>query len=160
MHNVEYGMCNGGFFMKKIFTLTLLFALLNICVSNKVFARESSPDENRSVELSFSINWTFGCYKETTFSNISQDLLAPRFQLDTTIITGSFLHKITADYFFCRPKSNMTQTALVYPSLLHRNKWSQRQYLGNRAAESIVPTPASLLHHWLHHWQPSQACAS
>ena len=100
--------------MKKIFTSALLFVLLNICVSNKVFARESSTDENRSVELSFSINWTFGCYKETTFSNISQDLLAPRFQLDTKIITGSFLHKITADYFFCRPKSNMTQTALVY----------------------------------------------
>ena len=100
--------------MKKLFVTTLLFVLLNICVSNKIFARESSPDENSSVELSFSINWTFGCYKETTFSNLSQDLLAPRFQLDTKIITGDFLHKITADYFFCRPKSAMTQTAIVY----------------------------------------------
>ena len=100
--------------MKKLSVTTLLFVLLNICVLNKIYARDSTTEEDCSVELSFSINWTFGCYKETSFSNISQDLLAPRFQLDTKIISGDFLHKITADYFFCRPKSAMTQTAVVY----------------------------------------------
>ena len=72
-------------------------------------------DEKKTrVELTFSINWTFGCYKEMTFANISQSILSPRFQLDTKIFSGNYLHKITADYYFTNPKSAMTQAALVY----------------------------------------------
>ena len=45
-------------------------------------------DKNMSFEIKFSIGWTFGCYKETTFSNISQSLLSPRYQLEAKIKTN------------------------------------------------------------------------
>ena len=73
-----------------------------------------AEEKKTQVELSFSINWTFGCYKETTFANISQSILAPRFQLDSKIYSGDMLHIITADYYFCKPDSAMTNTAVVY----------------------------------------------
>ena len=79
-------------------------------ISLSLFAEEKKTQ----VEISFSINWTFGCYKETTFANISQSILAPRFQLESKIFSGNLLHKITADYYFCRPDSAMTETAVVY----------------------------------------------
>ena len=93
--------------MKKKLFAAACFVLLAAGIA---FAEEKKTQ----VEMSLSINWTFGCYKETTFSNISQSLLAPRFQLDTKIFSGNMLHKITADYFFCNPNSAMTQTAVVY----------------------------------------------
>ena len=91
---------------KKIFSA--IAGLLLISIS--LFAEEKKSQ----VELTFSINWTFGSYKETTFANISQSLISPRFQLDTKIFSGNLLHKITADYYFAHPKSAMTKTALVY----------------------------------------------
>ena len=95
----------------KIATKKLaLTAILTFCFSVTLFSEEKKP----SVELDFSINWTFGCYKETTFSNISQSFLAPRFQLAAKIYSTNLMHKITADYFFSRPKSAMSQTSLVY----------------------------------------------
>ena len=92
--------------IKKI--ICAIFGLL--VISGSVFADEKKTQ----VEVSFSINWTFGRYKETSFANISQSLISPRFQLDTKIISGNLLHKITAEYYFSHPKSAMTQTALVY----------------------------------------------
>ncbi len=81
-----------------------------VLITTSIFAEEKKTQ----VELSFSINWTFGCYKETTFANISEAIVTPRFQLDTKIFSGNLLHKITADYYFSNPNSAMTQTALVY----------------------------------------------
>ena len=92
--------------IKKIITGIIGLALLSF----SIFAEEKKTQ----VELSFSVNWTFGCYKETTFSNISQSILSPRFQLESKIFSGNMLHKITADYYFCNPKSAMTDTAVVY----------------------------------------------
>lgn len=46
--------------IKKI--LAVIIGLVLITFS--IFADEKKTQ----VELSFSINWTFGCYKETTFS--------------------------------------------------------------------------------------------
>ena len=92
--------------IKKIITGIIGLALLSF----SIFAEEKKTQ----VELSFSVNWTFGCYKETTFSNISQSILSPRFQLESKIFSGKMLHKITADYYFCNPKSAMTDTAVVY----------------------------------------------
>ena len=91
---------------KKIFAV--MFGLLLLSFS--FFADEKKTQ----VELSFSINWTIGCYKETSFANISQSILSPRFQLESKIFTENMLHKITADYYFCHPKSAMTDTAVVY----------------------------------------------
>ena len=93
---------------------TLLLPLL-IFFSLSVFAEniiENSKD--KSFDLKFSIGWTFGCYKETTFANIAQDILSPRYQLEATIKSGNFLHTITADYYTARPKSSMTETAVAY----------------------------------------------
>lgn len=73
-----------------------------------------SQEKKTSFELDFFINWTFGSYKEMTFSNISQSILAPRFQIDAKIYSANLIHKITADYFFCKPESKLTETALVY----------------------------------------------
>ena len=92
--------------IKKI--ICAIFGLL--VISGSVFADEKKTQ----VEFSFSINWTFGCYKETTFANISQTILSPRFQLESKIFTENMLHKITADYYFCNPKSVMTTTSVVY----------------------------------------------
>ena len=47
-------------------------------------------------------------------SNISQSILAPRFQIDAKIYSANLVHKITADYFSCKPESKLTETALVY----------------------------------------------
>lgn len=88
----------------------VLIIILILCIYNASFSQEKPT----SVELDLSINWTFGCYKEMTFSNISQSILAPRFQLGSKIYSGNFMHKITADYFFCKPQSAMTETSLVY----------------------------------------------
>ena len=88
----------------------VLAAFFIFCFSASLFSREKKS----SVELDLSINWTFGCYKETTFSNISQSILAPRFQLASKIYSGDFLHIITADYFFAKPESAMTKSSLVY----------------------------------------------
>ena len=87
-----------------------LAVILILSFSARIFSQEKKT----SVELDFSINWTFGSYKEMTFSNISQSILAPRFQLDAKIYSTKLMHKITADYFFCKPESVMTQRSLVY----------------------------------------------
>ena len=94
--------------MKTKKFLAVIIGLFIISLS--VFAEEKKTQ----VEISFSLNWTIGCYKETTFANISQKILAPRFQLDSKIYSGNMLHIITADYYFCRPNSAMTKTAVVY----------------------------------------------
>ena len=93
--------------MKKLFFLAAL------CIF--VFMHPLFGEQNRtSVEVAFRIDWTFGCYKETTFSNISQSLMSPRFQLETSILHDNFMHKITLDYFYGKPQSAMTDTAVVY----------------------------------------------
>jgi hypothetical protein len=92
--------------IKKL--LAVIFGLSIMTFS--IFAEEKKTQ----VEISFSINWIFGCYKETTFANISQTILAPRFQLDSKIYSGNMLHIITADYYFFHPDSAMTNTAVVY----------------------------------------------
>ena len=92
--------------IKKFFAVIIGLVL----ISFSIFADEKKTQ----VEFSFSINWTFGCYKETTFANISQSILSPRFQLESKIFTENMLHKITADYYFCNPKSVMTTTSVVY----------------------------------------------
>ena len=88
----------------------LVAVLLIMCTSGVLFSQEKKTE----VELSLSLNLNFGCYKESTFSNISQSILAPRFQLDSKFYTKNFLHIITADYFFCRPDSAMTRTTVIY----------------------------------------------
>ena len=93
-------------FTKKVVLATILI----LCIYNTFYSQEKKT----FVELDFSINWTFGSYKEMTFSNISQSFLAPKFQLGSKINSEKFMHKITADYFFCKPQSAMTETSLVY----------------------------------------------
>ena len=92
--------------IKKFFAVIIGLVL----ISFSIFADEKKTQ----VEFTFSINWTFGCYKETTFANISQSILSPRFQLESKISSENMLHKITVDYYFCRPKSAMTTTGVVY----------------------------------------------
>ena len=92
--------------IKKLLSVIIGLFILSL----SIFAEEKKTQ----VEISLSINWTFGCYKETSFANISQKILAPRFQLDSKIYSGNMLHIITADYYFCHPKSAMTNTAVVY----------------------------------------------
>ena len=92
--------------MKKLFII-ILSVLLSLPA---VFAEQ----QKTSVDVAFSIDWTFGCYKETTFASISQSLLSPRFQLETTIRSNDFMHKITLDYFYAKPTSAMTETAVSY----------------------------------------------
>ncbi len=92
--------------MKKLYAI---FLLAFICGS--VIAAQ---EKDKSVELKAFIGWTFGCYKEMTFANISESLMSPRYQLEAKIKSGNFMHVITADYFFSHPKSAMTTTAVVY----------------------------------------------
>ena len=95
---------------KNVTTLALIF--LSIF---SIFAEPSmEKSSDTSVDLKVSIGWTFGCYKETTFANISQSLLSPRYQLAATIKSSNFMHTITADYFFAKPESAMTETAVLY----------------------------------------------
>ena len=92
--------------MKK----TLLRVAAALFLTTTLFAQQSKP----AFEIGVSLGWNFGSYKETTFANISQDFLAPRFQLDTKIYSGNFMHKITLDYFMAKPESAMTTTSVVY----------------------------------------------
>ena len=92
--------------MKRI----IIFALTILLFLPAAFGEQKKT----SVDVAFSIDWTFGCYKETTFSSISQSLLSPRFQLETTIRSNDFMHKITLDYFYAKPTSAMTTTAVTY----------------------------------------------
>jgi len=92
--------------MKRI----LIFVLSVFLFVQAGFAEQKKP----SVDIAFGLDWTFGCYKETTFSSISQSLLSPRFQVETTIRSDNFMHKITLDYFFTKPTSAMTDTAVTY----------------------------------------------
>ena len=96
-------------------SVCIFFIVLMAFLSSATISAATIPTEQKtSVELSFSISWTFGCYKETTFANISQDFLSPRIQLDTKIYSGNFMHKITLDYFSCKPESAMTSGSVVY----------------------------------------------
>lgn len=95
--------------MKKNLWAILLLICIFLC---PLIAEEKDKD----IELKASIGWTFGCYKETTFANISQALMSPRYNLEAKIKSGNFMHVITADYYFSHPNSAMTQTALVYKS--------------------------------------------
>ena len=92
--------------MKRI----IIFALIILLFLPAAFGEQKKT----SVDVAFSIDWTFSCYKETTFSSISQSLLSPRFQLETTIRSNDFMHKITLDYFYAKPTSAMTTTAVTY----------------------------------------------
>ncbi len=88
---------------------------LALLLSISVFAENIiEKNKDKSFDFKFSIGWTFGCYKESTFANISQSILSPRYQLEATIKSGNFMHTITADYYTARPKSAMTETAVVY----------------------------------------------
>ena len=97
--------------MKKLFIL-----LMFICVSSFSLIAEhnNSSGENKPVEIKLSIGWTFGCYKETTFSNITQNIMSPKYQLEAKFNAGNFMHKIALDYYFSKPESAMTKTAVVY----------------------------------------------
>ena len=89
--------------------------LLIIILSVLLFLPAAFAEQQKtSVDIAFSIDWTFGCYKETTFSSISQSLLSPRFQVEATIHNKDFMHKITLDYFYAKPSSAMTKTAATY----------------------------------------------
>ena len=90
-------------------TLYVLFLLVFMCSSVS-----GAQEKDSSVELKTSIGWTFGSYKEMTFSNISESFMSPRYQLEAKIYSGNFMHIIAADYFFSHPKSAMTTTAVVY----------------------------------------------
>ena len=79
-----------------------------------LYSESMEMQKKTSVELTFSLGWNIGCYKETTFANISQSLMCPRFQLETKIFSKDFLHIVTADYFFDTPSSAMTKTSVVY----------------------------------------------
>lgn len=92
--------------MKKLYTIFLLAFICGSVIT--------AQEKDSSVELQASIGWTFGCYKEMTFANISESLMSPRYQLEAKIKSGNFLHIITADYFFSHPKSAMTTSAVVY----------------------------------------------
>ena len=92
--------------MKKPFALILGIVLFCTCLCAEA--------KQTTYEIGLSLGWNFGSYKETTFANISQDFLSPRFQLDTKINSGNFMHKITLDYFFARPDSAMSQSSVVY----------------------------------------------
>ena len=96
--------------MKKTILLFL------ICLGTVAAFAENlaSHSENKKIEIRLSIGWTFGSYKETTFSNITQSILSPRYELEAKFNTKNFMHKITADYYFCRPESKMTETAVFY----------------------------------------------
>ena len=93
---------------------TLLLSLL-LLISFSLFAEgRKEGGRDQSFDIKLSIGWTFGCYKETTFANIAQSILAPRYQIEANIKSGNFLHTITADYYTARPESAMTETAVVY----------------------------------------------
>ena len=92
--------------MKRI----IIFVLTILLFLPAAFGEQKKP----SVDIAFGLDWTFGCYKETTFSSISQSLLSPRFQVETTIRSDDFMHKITLDYFYAKPTSAMTETAVTY----------------------------------------------
>ena len=75
---------------------------------------DGDQDNGTSFEIKFSLGWTFGAYKETTFANISQSLLSPHYQLEAKIKSGNFIHTIAAEYFSARPSSAMTKNAVAY----------------------------------------------
>ncbi|MBO4638859.1 MAG: hypothetical protein J5710_03800 [Treponema sp.] len=94
--------------------IAVIFAMILTGGFTPLYCENAEPQKKTQVELNLGLAWNFGCYKETTFANISEFLLCPRFQLGTRIFSGDFLHVITADYFFDSPSSAMTDTAVVY----------------------------------------------
>lgn len=99
--------------MKKHFSFVLIF----FCLTSFIFAEEKlnqGGEDKTSVEITLSVGWNLGSYKETTFSLISEALSCPRFSLGTKIFSGDFIHIITADYFITRPSSALTDNANVY----------------------------------------------
>ena len=94
--------------------ISLFFTMVLLGGLTPLFCENTQTDQKTSVEISFALGWNIGSYKETTFANISQGLMCPRFQLGAKIFSGDFLHIISADYFFDTPSSAMTETAVVY----------------------------------------------
>ena len=99
--------------MKRKNILTFLALILAGTLS--LGAEDSSSSAKKTTfEINLSLGWTIGAYKETTSSNITQSIVSPHYGLEAKIKSGNFLHTITADYFFTKPSSAMTETAVVY----------------------------------------------
>ena len=92
----------------------IVFALICIATSSIFAEKKNKTKKDRECEIKTAVGFNFGCYKETTFANISQGVYAPRFELESRLRFGNFFHIITADYYFCRPDSAMTKTTVLY----------------------------------------------
>ena len=99
---------------KNFYAILLLLMTGAFALGAEPASLDGDQDNGTSFEIKFSLGWTFGAYKETTFANISQSLLSPHYQLEAKIKSGNFIHTIAADYFSTRPNSAMTKTAVAY----------------------------------------------
>lgn len=87
-----------------------LFIVL-IIFGSRLFASEVSKPE-----FSFGINLglDLGAYKESTYSVVTQGIVAPKIGLDFDIKSNGFLNIIHMDYAFIKPISNQTKQKLIY----------------------------------------------
>lgn len=77
----------------------------------ELFGKEPSKTE---FSLGINAGFDFGAYKESTCSEVTQGILAPKFEIDFGIKSNQFLNTIHMDYAFIKPVSNQTKQKLIY----------------------------------------------
>lgn len=92
--------------------ITLLFMTALIFSFQFIYAEEAP--EKQSFSIGLNIGFDLGAYKETTYSNITQKISAPKFGLDFMIKNNNFSNIISLNYDFIKPISNQTKTTLIY----------------------------------------------
>jgi len=65
-------------------------------------------------EISISVGWNIGSYKETTYAPIIQNISEPRFHIGALFRRNNFLHTIKLDYMMAKPGSVLNETAVIY----------------------------------------------
>lgn len=81
-----------------------------------IFGFEAFCKESSKPEFTFGINLglDLGAYKESTYSVVTQGIVAPKIGLDFGIKSNDFLNIIHMDYAFINPISNQTKQKLIY----------------------------------------------
>lgn len=67
-----------------------------------------------TTEVSVSIGWNIGAYKESTYAPIIQKISDPEFHAGVLFRHKNLIHRINLDYMLAKPSSVLNETAALY----------------------------------------------
>jgi hypothetical protein len=77
-------------------------------------AAQDHVSGSRISEITVSVGWNIGSYKESTYARIIQKISDPKFHIGALFRRNNFLHTIKLDYMMAEPDSVLNETAVIY----------------------------------------------